>query len=59
MFTVSVRSIDNPLARLAYFIANLKKTCVIHASRVEDCVSLKITEMAIFTGEYASSRHGS
>ena len=53
VFTVLLRSIDNPLARLAYI------QCVIHASRAVDCVSLKITEIAIITSEYTRSRHGS
>ena len=58
VFTVSLRSIDNPLARLSYF-HNLRKQCVIHASQAVDCVSLKITEMAIITHECTRSRHGS
>ena len=58
VFTVSLRSIDNPLAHWAYF-HNLRKQCVIHASRTVDCVSLKITDMAIITLEYTRSRHGS
>ena len=45
VFTVSLRSIDNPLAfglfsQLLWLI--LKKQCVIHASRAVDCVNLKL-----------------
>ena len=61
VFTVSLWSIDNPLAHWAYFSQLLwlilRKQCVIHASRTVDCVSLKITDMAIITLEYTRSRH--
>ena len=63
VFTVSLRSIDNPLARFGLFsqllLLILRKQCVVHTSRALDCVSLKITEMAIITSEYTRSRHGS